>query len=214
MTNSNTKRVTSLDTLFHQLREWRHFPNYQFERRVDGLIGLVIARVLQNSEVLQNKYPHIGDADLTVIPEFPLQYEKVFDKTKNDDGRSIRNLSAKVDFAVIASHSRMKQIFLVELKTDNNSINFEQLDNMNQAKTARAENMLKGVIKLARATKKQHHKFKYAHLIWKLNDIGCIGPGPCSELTGFMLNCTEGTSNNWVILGNSISWSRIFQIRR
>lgn len=193
MAKPGDENVISIDNVLDKLEEWRHFPGYRFEPRVDVLFGLVLRSIIKEEF---KKSLQLKEDDLEVIPEFPLRFENVLDRTESkDSGRSIKNLSVKVDFAVISPHPSKKQIFLVELKTDNNSIKGKQLCYMEQAKSkAGTEQLLQGVIELAIATKEQHHKFKYAHLIWKLNNIGCIGPGPSGKLTEYPLNPTDPIS--------------------
>ena len=105
-----------------------------------------------------------------LIPEFPLHKGKTRISEDCDDNQSVN-----VDFAVFCSEPEGKRIFLVELKTDMHSINKAQLCNMVKAKEAKSKNVLCGVIKAARASPAPR---KYAQLIWRLSEIGCITVDP------------------------------------
>ncbi len=101
-----------------------------------------------------------------MIPEFPLHKGNI--EITSGGGK---NQSVNVDFAVFCSNRELKRMFLVELKTDRNSIRSEQLHNMRKARCAKLEKILDGVIKAAKNSKKYH---KYAHLHWKLHQLGCV----------------------------------------
>ena len=161
MNNKSEHNEPSLHTLLKRLEHWRHLPAYQLERRVDVLLSFILP------EIVKTKIHHDQDPILTVVPEFPLHMGEVFGHTTN------KNRSIKVDFAVFSQPE--KRIILVELKTDNSSIKLSQLEDMQLAKSALAENLLNGVIECARNTPNPR---KYAHLIWMLHkEIGCIDVG-------------------------------------
>ena len=158
MTNRTEESVISLTSLLERLKLWRHLPAYQLERRVDALFSLVLPEIV-------NKEFKLGQSKvLEVIPEFPLHKGLILSDAA--DNNKTDNRSRKVDFAVFAAEP--KQIFLVELKTDNNSINCEQLKDM---EAAQAETLLKGVLECAIHSDSPR---KYAHLIWVLSGVGCI----------------------------------------
>lgn len=160
MTNQSTEQSEfSLSCVLEKLRRWRHFPAYQLERRVDILFSFVLPKVVQR------EFERSETDNWYVVPEFPLHKGIVFDAKKN------KNQSIKVDFAVFSKSD--KQIFLVELKTDNSSIKKKQLKHMEEAKKAGVSKLLKGVIKCARHSDGRGQR-KYFHLICELENIGCI----------------------------------------
>lgn len=147
----------SISKLLNQVDTWRHLPAYQLERRVDALIALVLPDIVIDSFDGLNR-----DDKLTVIPEFPLH------RTVNG-----REGTTRVDFAVFVKEK--KRIILLELKTDTNSIEPKQLENLTHAQSVESELLLNSVIDLAKVTKAKH---KYAHLIGKLLELECIKPSP------------------------------------
>ena len=153
--------MEALSDALCQLDQWRHLPAYQLERRVDVYFGLFLPKVIES----RFKAP-CGK----LIPEFPLHKGKT--RISEDCGD---NQSVNVDFAVFCSKPEGKRIFLVELKTDMHSIKETQLCNMVKAKEAKSKNVLCGVIKAARASPAPR---KYAQLIWRLSEIGCITVDP------------------------------------
>ena len=149
-----------LSSAFKTLDEWRHLPAYQLERRVDVFFGLLLPKIVER------KFGWPRD-NLTVIPEFPLHKGLVFG-SRGKNGKS-DNHSVNVDFAVFYNGIERGRVLLVELKTDNNSIKEEQLCRMKKAQAAGMKNLVKGVVECA-----NHKPRKYAQLIWKLHEIGCI----------------------------------------
>ena len=59
----------------------------------------------------------------------------------------------------------------VELKTDQQSISVPQIRTMGRAAEVGAKELLVGVLEAAQVSPRPR---KYAHLIWKLHEIGCI----------------------------------------
>ena len=147
-----------LHNALSKLEEWRHLPAYQLERRVDVFIGLLLPEIIEQQ---------FHEPSGLVIPEFPLHRENVL---KNKSHSKRKNDSVKVDFAVFC-RNRDKKIFLVELKTDSESIRKGQLDDMRDAKCVGPMQVLDGVI---RAAIHSPVKRKYGHLLYELHKLGCI----------------------------------------
>ena len=147
-----------------QLDDWRHLPAYQLERRVDVLFGMLLPTVIGT------KYD-VSPASCTVIPEFPLNKGKL--------EISGNNQSVNVDFAVFFERRTEKHLCLVELKTDQHSISVPQIRTMGRAAEVGAMELLAGVLEAAQVSPRPR---KYAHLIWKLHEVGCIG---LPDLGGF-----------------------------
>lgn len=155
------EETTLLISAFRQLEEWRHLPAYQLERRVDVFFGLLLPKILKKETILSCEHKDI-------IPEFPLHKGSLYSSNSN--------LSYKVDFAAFCEGKDGKCLVLVELKTDNNSINTEQLEHIYRAKQIGVEELLDGVLKCSCHSKEQR---KYAHLIQKLiSKVACIRD-PC-----------------------------------
>lgn len=149
--------MEDMSQVLRQLDDWRHLPAYQLERRVDVLFGMLLPTVIGE------KYP-VSPGDCRVIPEFPLHKGKL--------GEHAGNQSMNVDFAVFFEQRAEKRLSLVELKTDQQSISVPQIGTMGRAAAAGASELLVGVLEAAQASRQPR---KYAHLIWTLHEIGCIG---------------------------------------
>ena len=105
-----------IKSIFDLLDQWRGLPNYQMERRVDIYFALYLHEIIMayfKDELKGEKITHVN-----IIPEFPL---------KKDGNRQ----SLKVDYAVFSKN----KLFLVELKTDVNSLNDVQYGNLIIAKS-------------------------------------------------------------------------------
>lgn len=149
--------------ILRQLDELRHLPAYQLERRVDVLFGMLLPTVIGE------KY-RVSPGNCWVIPEFPLHKGKLVHKGKL--GKSDGNESVNVDFAVFFETRAEKHLCLVELKTDQQSISVPQIQMMGLAAAVGITELLVGVLEIAQVSRQPR---KYAHLIWKLHQIGCIG---------------------------------------
>ncbi len=158
MSNQSDQNEILLRYVLERLKQWRHFPAYQLERRVDVFFSFLLPGIIRNEFKLKKT------DDLIVIPEFPLHKREVL-------GENDSNESIKVDFAVFSKTD--KQIYLVELKTDNNSIEKKQLERMETAKNAGVQHLLKGVIECAIHSDSRRQR-KYVHLIRELKNIECI----------------------------------------
>ena len=160
--NSMDQSAFLLNRALETLDKWRHLPDYQLERRVDVYFGLLLPDILKAKFGLRSNR-------ITVIPEFPLHKGLIINA---DDEDAEDNESVKVDFAVFHPDPVERRVFLVELKTDNQSIRKEQLKDMKKAKDAGAETLLMGVICCARRGEKVRRK--YAHLMRRLDQLRCI----------------------------------------
>ena len=155
-----------LRSALNTLDDWRHLPAYQLERRVDIFFGLLLPEIIAAEYDLPCESQEDRN-NLVVIPEFPLR-KGLLDSCNNDGGS---NQSVKVDFAIFYRNGDCNRLFLVELKTDNNSIDPVQLERMRIAQCVGVKKLLEGVVQCALHSKELR---KYAQLIWKLKTIGCI----------------------------------------
>ena len=200
MTEHTSDRTEDLlRRTFDTLDEWRHLPAYQLERRVDVYFGLLLPEIVEAQFGVAQK-------DLVVVPELPLHKGLLGLSEKGKDD----NQSVKVDFAVFSLNQENKPLLLlVELKTDKNSTDAHQLERMRKAKCAGAKELLRGIVKCANNSDDLR---KYAQLIWKLKEIGCIRvpdgfdrmnmkdakPG----LTGYFRSLDDGFDDHFCV-----SWS-------
>jgi len=143
-----------IKSIFRLLDDWRTFPNYQLERRLDIFFAYFLPEILASTEGFSDalnkrdfyinleeteKYKHI-------IPEFPFlvgfgMKERESDKSykvlnsniihdkvmykKEYYYKNVTRHSAKVDYAVFDMSNN--KVCFVELKTTNESINNEQV---------------------------------------------------------------------------------------
>ena len=106
-----------VQSIFNCLKQFKKLPTYQFERRIDAFL-------LPYLEKAFNDKFKIFATDFTVFvyPEFPL-----WPKKKNEfalDKSAKRSVYA--DYLMYSKSSNI--LFLVEMKTDANSVNQEQID--------------------------------------------------------------------------------------
>jgi len=139
-----------INELFDLLDKWRYFPAYQLERRADIFFAIFL------KQIIQNKYNLSID---TVIPEFPVRVGAIIEKEINK--------SFKIDY--VAVNQKMKQVFLVELKTDLLSRREKQDWYLKRAQEINIHGLVDGLIKIFHAT---NQKSKYMYL---LNDIESLG---------------------------------------
>lgn len=140
----------SVQAVFNRMDKWRNLPAYALERRSDIFFSFFLARLLDTEF-------GIG-ADSEVIPEFPL---------KKDENHQSR----KVDFFVISEDRQ--RFFLVELKTDSNSLSEPQLNNLKDATRKSLSTLIADVVSIARNadTDRRH---KYLYLLNQLDELNLI----------------------------------------
>lgn len=145
--------MTTLSKLFDNLDEWRHLPAYQLERRADIFFSLYLP------ELLQEKY---GFQIHGLVPEFPLHKRTLYPQEGT-------NRSVKVDY--LAKVKDRDAVVLVELKTDDSSIDPEQDQYLERAREVGLAALLRGLEPISQTTKKRR---KYRCLRRKLADVGLI----------------------------------------
>jgi hypothetical protein len=146
--------VNKLDQLFANLDRWRHYPNYQLERRADICFSLYLRDVVQ--EVLDVE---LEDA---VIPEFPIKRDLIWPDHPTDK-------SVKVDYALFSTDR--STVYFVELKTDSGSRRDQQDHYLERIQALGFGPVLEGLCSIARST--QAHQ-KYHHLLAALAKLGFL----------------------------------------
>ena len=164
-----------IDREFSLLDEWRHLPDYQLERRADIYFALFLPIVLEN-HLKKSFHPE-------VIPEFPLRHGSIGSKLRTEEDRKgvWPNQSAKVDYLALTEDGC--EVFLVELKTDMNSVEQTQICNLNKAKRVEFRKLVEGVLCIAKVKNMaSKYRRKYIHLLARLSELGqlCI-PGKVYE---------------------------------
>ena len=143
-----------LSSVFRLLDRWRHFPNYQLERRADVFFGVYLREVLSREANVE--------LHEVVIPEFPLKRALIWpDKPTSQ--------SVKVDYVLFAED--LSRVFLVELKTDAGSRREAQDHYLERAREVGLQKILEGVREIVLATSSHQ---KYHHLVSALAQMGLM----------------------------------------
>lgn len=145
--------MVGVQDLFKQLVDWRHLPAYSVERRLDFLFGLTLNEILGSQ--FNSRFQH------PVIPEFPLKSPG-------------SNHSTKVDFLAMSYKGKKRTIYLVELKTDRESCDEDQLENYVSRKREFEKCPTKIVCDVIEIAKASKSKRKYVHLLFKLQQLDMI----------------------------------------
>ena len=146
-----------INKIFDTLDNWRNLPAYQLERRADIFFAIYL------KEIIKNRF---GDEiDDTIIPEFPIRKGTIFP----DIEKKTRNLSYKVDYLAFCKSS--ETLYLIELKTDQNSISPDQIQYLNKAKDANIKSLIDGILAIKDKT---NSKIKYSYLLNELSKIGWV----------------------------------------
>ena len=150
---SKTNEYPTIADLFCLLDRWRHLPAYQFERRADIFFALFLPEVLGAHLSEKNCSVEINP---TLIPEFPI-------KNKGNNG------SKKADYLALSTDR--KRAFLVELKTDMDSIEKKQCANLHEAADEGLKKLVMGILDICGSP---HKDPKYVYLLKLLSEIGLI----------------------------------------
>jgi hypothetical protein len=145
------RTMKQIDMLFDLMDTWRHFPNYQLERRADIFFALYL------SEVLEAKLGFPMRPELA--PEFPVRIGTIYPNIPTDK-------SYKIDYVAL-SGAADKAVF-VELKTEGLSRRPEQDKYLLAAQEIGLAGLLEGLLDIFRAT---NSKRKYFCLLEHLEDM-------------------------------------------
>jgi hypothetical protein len=146
--------VDPLDVVFRHLDRWRHFPNYQLERRADVFFSVYLKGVVE-------EFTGIALED-EIIPELPLKRDLIWPELPT-------NKSVKVDYALFAK-DRSRVIF-VELKTDGASRRDGQDTYLETAKRLGFRRIVEGIRAIILNTTAHQ---KYHHLAASLARLGYL----------------------------------------
>lgn len=162
--------VSSVQSYFSVLRDWKRLPAYRAEPRVDSIVGFALPEILL----------HNRDERVTlVIPELPLRIGSVYPQ---HEGKPYSNRSYKVDFFVMTESGKN---YLVEFKTDSGSRRKKQDDYLEAARNVGLGEVVKGILKLYQATT---YKKKYRFLLAKLEEAGLISGGKAGHTVSITNN--------------------------
>lgn len=171
-------RNNFLNDLFVLLDENKQFPSYQAERRIDIFINYFLEDILE---------AHYKSSKITFIaPEFPLKLENSFQATH-------------IDYLCLKEGTEgEKEILFVELKTDANSFDPQQLKIYSKYKTW--NKWLEELIMIIQKGRMSFdYRLKYFHLIRILTENHLLIPGQSLS----SINIPDANSNHKVKLAFS-----------
>ncbi len=142
----------SVDKIFDLLDKWRLYPAYQLERRVDIFIAAILPKLIEH------KYQK---EVFGILPEFPLRVSDVKPEIKS-------NQSYRIDYVALCNDST---VYLIEFKTEMDSLNENQDAYLNLAKTMKVSSLVEGLLKIYDKTKQ---KAKYRYYIEELKRWGWV----------------------------------------
>ena len=153
---SKTNEYPTIADLFCLLDRWRHLPAYQFERRADILFALFLPEVLEKVLSKGNSKVEIKQP---LIPELPI-------RTDNDNNY---NSSNKIDYLALSKDK--EHAFLIELKTDMESIDPKQICFLKRTAKKEISEIIRGILKICHKTEE---RAKYVHLLTDLSRLGLV----------------------------------------
>lgn len=124
--------MKEIEIIFKLLEKWHKFPKYQLERRLDIFFALYLPEILKKVPNINIEVTHND-----ISPEFPLK--------KNNSCSS-----TNVDYAIFSNENGKIKLYLLELKTDMNSIDNEQITYYKKAKEKGFSQILTDIIKVQR----------------------------------------------------------------
>lgn len=146
--------MKQIDTLFDLMATWRHFPNYQLERRADIFFALYLP------DVLEAKLGFRVRSELA--PEFPVRIGTIYPNIPIDK-------SYKIDYVALSAAA--DKAVMVELKTESLSRRPEQDKYLLAAQEVGLPALLEGLLDIFRAT---NAKRKYFCLLLHLERMGLL----------------------------------------
>jgi len=153
--------MEKIEKIFDLLENWRQLPKYQLERRIDIFFALYLPEILGKEDVIKHE---------NIFPEFPL-------KKYDDDNKGS---STNADYAIFVNKNGKVKLKLIELKTDMNSIDDDQIAYYKKAKKDGFNKILNDIIKIQ---KKSPQWDKYDALLSKIqiNGHGTIKSTPIKK---------------------------------
>jgi len=150
----DSESMDPLNVVFHNLDTWRHYPNYQLERRADIFFSVYLKGVVE-------EFMDVALED-DIVPEFPLKRDLIWPDHPT-------NKSVKVDYALFARNR--SRVFFVELKTDGESRRDEQDTYLATSKRLGFKKIVEGVRSIMMSTSAHQ---KYHHLAVVLARLGFL----------------------------------------
>ncbi|MYF85340.1 MAG: hypothetical protein F4178_02050 [Rhodospirillaceae bacterium] len=160
----------TLEDVFRTLDRWRHLPGYRLEPNLAPFFGLYLRDILLG---------HLGiETHPIIVPEFPLRLGTLYENLSKERPGAGENQSVQVDYATFSSD--LKTVYLVELKTDEKSIDEEQKKYLRAAKEKDFNDLLSGIWQICTQDNLPSRR-KYVHLIDNLIEVGLIKSDKCAR---------------------------------
>ena len=151
----------TISQILNLLNDWRHLPFYSLETRAAPFFAVFMRELLST---------HF-DCEIheILIPEFPLRIGTLYneDERKQLQPEPSADQSYNVDYVAFAKDKRTA--YLVELKTDMDSLRSQQDKYLIEARNKGLPALVEGVKKMS---KKSNKKQKYVHLLHRLSASG------------------------------------------
>jgi hypothetical protein len=174
--------ASSIEALFSRLDDFRRFPKYSLERRLDLFIALFI------EEFLSTRY----ETPIRIVaPEFPL-------KKKGDS-----NLSTNVDYLLYREGPKPAWI-LLELKTAEKSFHEEQEAIYRWASGRGMQALIEDLRKIKRAS---DYKERYNVLIKQVNSINAPADAAIEIAYLAPARSSDSPAIFWFLLDDFAKWS-------
>ena len=127
-----------IEDIFKLLTKWYRYPKYQLERRLDIFFSIYLTEILKAKDI----YIELDD----IFPEYPLKKEN--------------NQSTNADYAIFENKESEIKLYLIELKTDMNSIFEPQIEYYKEFKKKKLNEVLEKVIQIQESKNcKQWYKY-------------------------------------------------------
>lgn len=167
-----------IEQIFELLKKWYEYPKYQLERRLDIFFSIYLPEILKEKGI----YIELND----IFPEFPLKKEN-------------NNLSTNADYAIFDNKDDETNLYLIELKTEMNSISNEkkQLLYYKQVQKKKIIDLIKEIIEIQKNSKQWEKYEKLLEDIEERYNFIKISSKEGEKKTEWIVN-----DNNSKILGN------------
>lgn len=172
------KLEDKIEQIFELLKKWYEYPKYQLERRLDIFFSIYLPEILKEKGI----YIELND----IFPEFPLKKEN-------------NNLSTNADYAIFDNNDDETNLYLIELKTEMNSISNEkkQLLYYKQVQKKKIIDLIKEIIEIQKNSKQWKKYEKLLEDIEERYNFIKISSKEREKKTEWIVN-----DNNSKILGN------------
>lgn len=172
------KLEDKIEKIFELLKKWYEYPKYQLERRLDIFFSIYLPEILKEKGI----YIELND----IFPEFPLKKEN-------------NNLSTNADYAIFDNKDDETNLYLIELKTEMNSISNEkkQLLYYKQVQKKKVIDLIKEIIEIQKNSKQWEKYEKLLEDIEERYNFIKISSKEGEKKTEWIVN-----NNNSKILGN------------